>query len=424
MIYLGLLTEIEVFARFNMSSRSKYLNMCTILTVAFFLGTYLIENIGIQYVSSGGNPLFKLHLYSYLIMLVFFISCLRYGTFNFFNKMDALKSHWILSLMAISICMIYTLIRFGTSGAAYQIVTIFTPILIIPYLFYLGEKDKVKILELLSWLLFINSCVALIEIAMKQTVIPVEFTILSYFRSTAFLANPLNNALITASLAPVLIRYTKVPAGIYFLITSLSLFAYGGRTALAVFLITSLLISIIGLRKFLTTGLVISKINLAIKQVQFLFINVILLYIITTTTIAERISNKLFVDDSAQARFDIFLLFEQLSFKEWIFGANASLIDNISFYLGIDIVENYFVSWILSLGLIGATLLFFSIYNLLLYFFRAGDLYSKVLIFNFSVVAFSNNALSSKTAVLLFVYVVLVCHSSRLSANKNRLVCK
>lgn len=39
--------------------------------LAFILSEYSLEQFGIQYTSVGGNPLLKIHIYSYLVMIAF-----------------------------------------------------------------------------------------------------------------------------------------------------------------------------------------------------------------------------------------------------------------------------------------------------------------------------------------------------------------
>ena len=59
---------------------SVYLFRGVMLAVsfAFFFGAYFLENLGISYVAEGGTPLFKIHIYSYLTILLFSILVITY----------------------------------------------------------------------------------------------------------------------------------------------------------------------------------------------------------------------------------------------------------------------------------------------------------------------------------------------------------
>lgn len=391
-------------------ARKLYVVISLILVCAFFLGSYLLESVGVQYVSPGGSPIVKIHVYSYFSCFLFLVLLLKYGLGSILARSGRLVNYWFLSVSALVFTIAVALYRFGSSGVAYLVVTVLSALLVLPCIYHLDSGQKKKILSLFSFLLLCNSCVALVEFYLQATLIPVEFTILSYFRSTAFLANPLNNALVTATLASLLMRYSSIPSEVYFSIIVLALFSFGGRTALAVFLLTSFLLSFGSVRRFVVGGVSISKLKFAVLQLLFLVALVALVVLVSQSGIADRISNKLFLDASAQARFDLVFLLEQLTFGEWLLGASVELKDNVSFFLGVEIIENYFVAWIVEFGLLGALPMLLSIFPVLFYFFVCGDGVSRAAIVNFTVISLSNNALATKTPILLFLYVFLACH--------------
>ena len=117
-------------------SSSNLLIKTMILTLlsAFFLGPYLLESISIQYVSKGGNPLFKIHIYSYLILLMVGLSFFTGKGTQYINALAELKPYWLICLTCISFVIVYGLLRQGMSGMAYVVDTLLTPLLIIPLL--------------------------------------------------------------------------------------------------------------------------------------------------------------------------------------------------------------------------------------------------------------------------------------------------
>lgn len=392
-----------------MSERVIYRYLVFIVLSAFFLGNHFLENIGVQYVSDGGSPIVKIHIYAYLIIILFVYLCLRYGPIRIMESTGEYRYCWLLSIISISIVSTYGLFRFGTSGLAYLVNTILAPVLLFPLVCRIDSDYKVRLLKLLSWLIFINSIVALVEFVAQQSLISVDIGNFSFYRSTAFLSHPLNNALITASLASILIRYSQVPRAIYSSVVLLALFAFGGRAAMAIFLGTYILTSLNELKVFLTVGVRVNRYKAAAFPFILMATAVAVMLAVGFTPIGERILSKLFIDTSASARFDVFILLDQLSYHEWFLGARSSLLNNIEYFIGINVVENYMVGWILSFGLICCFLLTMAVYNVPLYIARNNGFLYIVVLASFILISLSNNALSSKTNALLFLFFSFGC---------------
>lgn len=377
-----------------------------VILLAFFLSAYVLESLGVQYVSEGGGYLFKVHIYSYLIIGAFLFVFFRRGLGCFFSGISSYKYYWWISVFGISIVIAYGLMRFGFSGMAYLVDALLVPVILMPLVALLGRADKRRLLALLGWLIFLNSILSLTEFAMQARffsgVILDGFT---HFRSTALLSHPLNNALITASLAPLLMRSTSIPVSIYFIVILLALFAFGGRGAMAVYLTSTAILLAVNLR--FSGGMGINKRLFVFYYFVFLVCTILLIYVIAVTSVADRVISKLYVDESAQVRVDAFTLLWQLSPAEWLRGANYFFLDNIDAYIGTKIVENYLIGWVLSFGAVGALVLFFSIFSVPIKIAFRGGLDIKLAVFSFVLLSLTNNALSVKTqAVLLLVFAV------------------
>lgn len=395
-----------------MNERFIFYWLYLVILIAFFFGAYFIENLGIQYVSEGGNPIFKIHLYSYMVIVLFVFLILRIGLSQLINRLHEFKKNWILSVLSIALVILYGIFRFGTSGLAYLIDTIFVAILIFPIVLLLRQEYRDKLVELLAWLVLINSIIAILEFVLGKGLMQVEFSSFSYFRSTAFLAHPLNNALITASLSPVLMNKTKVPTIIYFAIAFVSLFAFGGRAAMGIFLLGTMVLGMSGIRGFIS-GIGVNYTRFAIGQMLFFIAVILLSYIVFSTSIGDRILSKLYLDNSAQARFDVFVLLEQLTFKELILGASESLRSSITYYIGIKIIENYILGWLISFGVVGMVLLILAVTSIPITKLIKSDLPIRVIISSFFVISITNNALTAKTPALLILFIVLACVRSK-----------
>ncbi|MBQ4834143.1 VpsF family polysaccharide biosynthesis protein [Pseudoalteromonas sp. MMG010] len=387
-----------------MSDNAIYYWHQLVLFSAFILSAYLLENLGIQYVSEGGSAVIKIHFYSYLLMLLTAFICITRGINHSWLQLGGFRLVWLLSIISIAIVIVYGLIRFGTSGMAYLIDTIFVPLLLFFTLAQLNTNHKIKLLRFIAYMLLLNSVIAILEFAMGTTLMAVEFAHFSFFRSTALLNFPLNNALITAALTPILLNHTRLPALAYFAISFLALFAFGGRAALAIFIVGMLLFMLPEVVRFFSTGVKVTKVQFALIQGLFFFLIMGLVLILALTPIGARVLSKLYIDNSAQARFDVFTILDQLTVEEWLFGASQQLINNIAFYIDINVIENYIIGWVVSFGLLCTMLLMISCYSVAvnLAFKRGIKLFVPLLVF--VSVSVTNNALTSKTPALLLLF--------------------
>ncbi|WP_405601089.1 MULTISPECIES: VpsF family polysaccharide biosynthesis protein [unclassified Pseudoalteromonas] len=399
-----------------MKSENIYKIMFCVFLLSFILGGYLLENLGIQYVSDGGSSLGKIHITSYILFFCIGMLTLEKGLNKPLANLKELRGAWLVSTLSISVVIFYGLFRFGTSGMAYLIDTIVSALLAVYLLSQLNSEHKKKLLRLLAYLLFINAVIAILEFILGKTLVDVSFSSFSHFRSTALLTHPLNNALITAALAPLLMNQTRFPTLLYFTVIFLALFAFGGRAAVGVFLFGTFILVAPKIPAFLTKGIKMTKIRFAALQALTFCAVIFTSLVIIFTPIGSRILSKLHVDGSAQARFDVFIILEQLSPSEWVFGASQELINNIAFYIEIDVIENYLIGWIVSFGLICTFLLIVSCYKLPVKLARNSNIRVSVALIVFIIVSLTNNALTTKTPALLLFFSAL--YLSRSLENK------
>ena len=259
------------------------------------------------------------------------------------------------------------------------------------------------------WLLIINCIIALGEYALKIRIWEYKYHRLSYFRSAALFNHALNNTLIVVSLAPLLLMSKLMNSVLMFGLILLALFAFGGRAGMAVFVFITFILLVTKSAPFWNAGVKTSSNDLILSHILLLFLSVGLAATLSLTGIGDRIFKKLYIDDSAAIRFNLFLLLDQLTANEFWFGAGESLLDNIATYINTDTIENYFVGWIFQFGIIGAVPLFLSISMLLSKAFFSHTIEYKLVIISFFIVSISNNSLASKTPVLLLLFAAIFC---------------
>lgn len=384
-----------------------YFSVMMALISSVIFGSYFLENLGIPYVSDGGSPLLKIHLYSYIILLSYFMVSIKIGMTWFINKLGEYSNIWLISLSCLSFVIIYGYFRYSTSGMAYMVNTFLVSLMIIPLISILNHSQVDKILKLVSYLILINSVIAIFEFLTNSRIIEVEFKDFSYFRSSALLTHPLNNSLITVSLSLLLFNKTFLPGIIYILITLLALFSFGGRSALVIFVFVLFIYCFPKMWKFMTSGVKANKKRVALFMLPGYLAILSFLMILINSGITERIMSNLYIDGSASARIDVFFLLEQLTVSEWIWGASHRLLESIELYIGINVIENYFIGWIFTFGLIGTIPLTMCVFLPLYYFSKNGDYSSKLSVLIFFLVGITNNSLTTKTPVLLLLFCVL-----------------
>jgi len=388
-------------------TNNVYFSILMAITSSVIFGSYLLENFGVPYVSDGGSPLLKIHLYSYIIMLSYFIVSIKMGWAWLYNTLDKYFQAWLISLFCVLFVIIYGYFRHGVSGMAYMVNTFLVSLIIIPLISILSSCQAERILRLVSYLILINSIIAIFEFLTNYRFVDVEFKDFSYFRSSALLTHPLNNALITVSLSLVLFNRTFLPGVVYVLITLLALFSFGGRSALVIFLFVLFIYCCPKLWKFITSGVKANKKRVALFTLTGYLSIFIFFAVILNSGITERIMSNLYIDGSASARIDVFFLLEQLTVREWILGASHRLLETIELYIGINVIENYFIGWIFTFGLVGAVPLAICVFFPLYKFAMNGDYSSKLSVLLFLLVGITNNSLTTKTPVLLLLFCVL-----------------
>ncbi|VVQ02156.1 hypothetical protein PS914_04177 [Pseudomonas fluorescens] len=398
------------------------------LYLSVFLGctisSHALENFGINYTSEGGNPLLKIHLYTYLLTIIFVSVTLNSGIKNLITPLGKIRHAWLFMTFSALWLIAFGLYRNGMSGMAYTLDTLMAPLLCIPLATRLSLKQCTSFLKLLSILLLVNSCIALIEFSLKQRVWDVEFSNFGiFFRSSALMGHPLNNALILTSLAIMLSRYSRIGITFYLIISSLALFAFGARAATAIFLSATFITFLWIIKNKKIRNSQITKIKIALAPLIVIGIFGLVSYLMLFTNIFDRISSNLFVDASAMTRLDAWSIIDAMTENEILLGANSDLANNVADVIGVSVIENYLIGWVFSFGIIGCGLLIIAFLTLLFRLFSLSDFYGRIAIASFFIASLGNNSLSSKTPALFLVLfaVTLLIRINSLSKSQEKM---
>lgn len=237
------------------------------------------------------------------------------------------------------------------------------------------------------------------------------------FRANAFYSHPLVASLIT-TMAIFLLYAMRLPmlwSGLLFSILLVGLFAFGGRTALAVTLLVSggtafvLLISGV-IRRNLKLDFVVAMLCAAIA------VPILIAVIVTQTDIADRILDTLYYDGSAQARATQWEIFRYFTLRNWLFGISHDDLAILKYQIGLGgketDIENFWLLILFDLGGIGF-MVFVGIFGAFLVHLGrfARNRYGWLLIVSALIIDSGSNSLGVKTDDLFLEVAFMVAIS-------------
>lgn len=376
------------------------------ILLQFFLGYVVIDAIGID------SQKVKLHPATVLVILGG-IWVLVTGTP--FHQRCRETPGLVLFVVMIPLLALFSVISTGISGAAIYPESYWSAGLLALMLEPASPGQKRFLAKLLIAVCVFNVFVALYEhITFTPWFPPVvdrdKIDIITDagadFRANAFFNHPLAGSLITTM--AVFLVYTMrmrfISASAIFAILLVGLFAYGGRTALAVVLaftlITAFCMLVYGIvRRNLKPDFALAVVAGAIV------IPILVVVIVTQTSIADRIMDTLYYDDSAEARAIQFKVFSRLTLPDWLFGISSDHLEFLKFQIGLGSkhtdIENFWILMLLNLGVIGFTVYMVVFLGFLYYLCRVSRTINGWLLVAASLIIDSgSNSLGVKTSDL------------------------
>jgi hypothetical protein len=363
------------------------------------------------YADPGGMPLFKFHFYTYALLLALVLVTLAVGPVRFVSEQAVEQPGVLQFAVVIVLCAGVTIIRQGVGGVANMANTMFAAPFAVMIAFYLDEARRERLTTLIIGFVTINAAIAICErVAGVNLFVFPAMGGAEYFRATALMGHPLENALITASMVFLVIAmpWSVWSKGFVLLICVAGILAFGARGALSSVLLvgvgTALLL---GLRALLFKEMRLST----LVAVPWMSALVVAIGAVLTfgTVLGERIVGLAKLDVSAQARLHAFKLFDYLSPNDILYGVDFA---ETNFLLkrdpDVNILEN---CWIALLLMLGAILFALFVVSLLVFFWsmiRARGAVAFFAVINFVLVASTNNSLSINTPSLLLFSVALV----------------
>lgn len=400
-------------------SRFSYHSLYLVVISAFFLGKYLLNDvIGVPYYHEGGSPIFKIHIYSYILFLSSLYVVFKMGARKALEVLLVHGNSIIWYFFAVLYVAVSGFLANGAGGMAYVIDTLLAPVFVLFLAFHLTELQLQNILKLLFACLVINSSLALLEFILHSNLIP-RLAHVWYFRPWAFLSHPLNNSLITSSLMFLVVCSFSTPKkAISIMFFVAALLAFGGRVATVLVVLMLAYFFIKEAFCFLFCKKVFKR-NDVIFMHYYVTFALVFFVIAMEVGLGERVFNGFEIDGSAQTRLDVYLLFYTISFSELLWGVEPQFYLSVKDVVGVATIENAWLGWLFQFGLIATIPLILTLFNLLLSLTK-GMKYLKATAVLFVIICSANNSLSTKTPALMFY--VLALYSSSVFFEKKRLM--
>jgi hypothetical protein len=339
-------------------------------TAIFWLGVFaLMLQFVLPYVvlDKLGIPSQRVKVHPATVLVLIGAICALASNIKPFAKRCRESPGLMLFVFAIPLLAIYSIIFVGYSGSAVYPDSFWSAGLLAVMLETATPRQKRFLAKLVIAICVINVFIALVESVTQTMWFPLNLDpdnadALTYttddFRPNAFFNHPLTASLITSMAVFLLLgmRLRMLWSAPIFGILLVGLFAYGGRTALAV----TLGMVIASATWTFFTGIIRRNLRLEFLVTfiaGIILIPLLVLFIVTQTNISGRIMDTLYFDGSAQVRVTQWSVFKLLSLKDWLFGISRENVDILKYQIGLGgkqvDIENFWALMLLNLGAIG-----------------------------------------------------------------------
>lgn len=379
------------------------------------LGMLLLPNPQLTkftgYADPGGNPLFKIHFYSYTLFLALLFVMANVGAVRFLSKQVADRPGVVQFAAVVMLCAAITISRQGLGGVAYMVDTLFVAPLAVMLLAYLDAERRQQLSAFVIWFVTFNAAVGVGERLVGIHLFDIaDLYGFAHFRATAFMGHPLANALITSSMMILALGMPWSARRKAFILSvcMAGILAFGARGGLVITAFMGAGAALFfGLRALFRGEMRLSTlVNAPLVGTVAVAAGAVLTF---GTVLGERIVALAKFDESAEARVNAFKLFDYLGTNDILYGVDFA---EVNFILKIDrdvnIIENCWVAILLMLGAVLFVVFALSLLGFFRSISRGRGAIAAFAVMNFVLVASTNNSLSTKSPALVLFSMVLV----------------
>ncbi len=389
--------------------RAFYFILFVLLVLARFIFTNNILDLAIHYSTDGGSVIEKIHFSTFGLSL---LAVLAFTTLRIELtawEYAAFKSFGIL-IGVIGLLTGFMWLMGHAGSAGYLIDSYVAGCIAAMLMLAFPARWRERVGALLIAYTMLSAAVAIGEFFLKRRLLPYPLEELS-FRPTGLTNHPLELGLLNAATIAFvpLTRWPRSLKAIVILVLLIGTFAAGARLASVTAAGTVLIIVLMGECRWVSPrhcGLV--KGAIAICAVLMLPVAAAVL---GSLGFGERFEGGLF-DSSAMARVQIYGLFGLVGWSDILLGTDIDTVRKLAAdRFDLDYIESSVVMFIFQFGLFGALLFMVTLLRTFVTLLRGAPAYAILGTCVFFLIALSNNALSTKQPVVMFIMVLaLVFH--------------
>lgn len=359
------------------------------------------------YSDEGGIIPMKIHpaTYGMLALLLVMLFRLKFSL----NTMEVRLVKPMFYMIGVIVFLVVLMAVLGRSVSIGYLLETYIAACLIGFMMFLFPPGMRRVIgDTILIYITINAGLAIAEKVLGQRIYPYPYNELS-FRPTALTSHPLIIGLINTG-AIVFFLATRWPAwlkGCCMGLVAMGTFAAGARTGM-IFASASALFALVFTRmpggdfahRARWKAILLTSLTLSVP---------ILIALAGAAGFLERFSGG-YIDENAQARIDVYKVFEWVSWGDILFGKDILVITNMVMdRLGI-LVETSVVIFIFQFGLFGALLFTGTLLYMLLRLAAGADWRAYIAVGAFMTVALSNPTLSSKHCYILMMLLLLIAY--------------
>jgi len=334
------------------------------MITVFTLSGSVLTNMGVKYLTSGGNFLHKLHPTTFLTFMATLLLLMRGG--DPIGEINRAFSDAKLLLVHL-FCWFTLLIQMFVLDRPFTVIidTFLLPVLLCLLIWRLTPQQRKPLIWALHAAMLLNIVIGYYEFASGHRIVPLtlgSIVVMGEWRSAALLGHPLTaSGIVAAYIMALVLRPAVCPPLIIRipLITFAlgSLMAFGGRTALMTVLTVLAIMGMIEAYHLIRGKRV--PLLVAVGAICLIFAAAGLVFAAYSLGIFDKMLLRFSSDKgSAMARVATFDMLSHFQWGELVLGPSPVRVNALQSQLGLNYgIENFWVSCIVQFGLVHTVLI-------------------------------------------------------------------
>jgi hypothetical protein len=384
--------------------------------ILFSVSGGLLWLLGYNYDGLTGSPLTKLHPFTYMIVAIFIWRSLVRGNPIGYGALVVSRRPASTLLIFVASCMIGLTAARGGPGIAGYVDTYIAPAILVFLLVETDERETAGLAMILHVVMTANALLGLFEFVSKTLVFPYRLDgelFLTDTRSTALQGHPLENASLTAIYIMGLLGGARsIPQHVKIGLVGLqcaALVVFGGRAAMVTTAFLGGLYGVSLLFRALRSNRT-SLLGAAFVMAMLAIVPAAIAAVISAGYLDDILLRFASDGGSANARVQMFDLFQHLSLRDLIVGPDLDYVESLRRINGLEWgIENPIVRMTLYQGAF-VTLIVFVSFGLFIRELVQGreggiglPILAAVIILN------TSESIAAKTTIVAKIVVVIVC---------------